>query len=436
LTSEPIEFKCPLCHSSLASEDYYRAIEELKKKVSETYSEEHRKTKQEYEEKLQQISQGHKDEVADLKRTYEEKRKTLRKEMEDTYRQQLAELKKTYDKINKDNKRHFESLEKRLKTEGKKELQEKEKQLKELRREQNRLRKLAFDEGKASADLETGKLKNDLRERDIQIERFKRDTDELRKQLSQSQSELKGEAGEIDLFSKLTQEFQQDFFSRQKRGKAMGDIIQRIRTATTTLEKPIVYDNKQSDNVTSKDIEKAKKYKDVHATDYVIIVSSNLPKKDVKNRLFGERDGILLCHPAIVVDIVKQIRRAIIEISKQSESRKDREAKEAKLYDYIRSQEFSAIVEELRDIYQKMADLQDHEEKAHVRLWKDRKKLQLQINDAYVGISTGIDCILQEKIPMQELLEEHGKEKETEETPKETIEPLLMRKRKKRQSTA
>jgi len=437
LTIEPIEFKCPLCHSSLASADYYRAIEELKKKVSETFGEEHKKAKQEYEQKLQQISQGHKNEVADLKRAYEERRKTLKEEMEDTYGQQLAELKKTYDKINKDNKRHFEILERKLKTEGKKELQEKEKQLKELKREQDRLKKLAFDEGKSRAELETSKLRNDLRERDIQIERFKRETDELRKQLLQSQAELKGEAGEIDLYSKLTQEFQQDFFTRQKRGKAMGDIIQRIRTATTTLETPIVYDNKQSDNVTSKDIEKAKGYKDVHATDYVIIVSSNLPKKDVKNGLFGERDGILLCHPTIVVAIAKQIRRAIIEISKQSESRIDREAKESKLYDYIRSQEFAGTVEKLHDIYQKMADLQDNEEKAHGRLWRERKKLQLQINDTYVGISNGIDCIIQEKIPMQELLEEHGKEKETEETPRETIEPLLIKRRKKkRQSIA
>jgi hypothetical protein len=439
LTSDPIEFRCPLCNSPLGSADYYRAIEELKKKVSETYSQEHRKVKQEYEKKLLQISQGHKNEVADLKRAYEEKRETLRKEMEVTYRQQLAELKKTYEKINRDNKRHFESLEKRLKTEGKKELQEKEKQLKELRREQDRLKKIAFDQGKASADLDLTKLKNELTERDIQIERFKLNTDDLKKQLSQSQSELKGEAGEIDLFSKLTQEFQQDFFSRQKRGQAMGDIIQRIRTATTTLEKPIVYDNKQSDNVTSKDIEKAKRYKDIHATDYVIIVSSNLPKKDVKNGLIGERDGILLCHPTIVVDVVKQMRRGIIEISKQSESRKDREAKESKLYDYIRSQEFSGTVEELHEIYQKMADLQDNEEKAHGRLWRERKKLQLQINDTYVGISNGIDCIIQEKIPMQELLEEHEKEKEEEETPRRgprvyPAEPLLMRRKKKRQT--
>jgi len=415
----------------LASDDYYRAIEELKKKVSETYGEEYKKAKLEYEQKLQQINQGHNDEVADLKRTYEEKRKTLKKEMEDTYRQQLSELKKTYDKVNEDNKKHFALLEKKLKAEGKKELREKEKQLAELKREQARLRKLAFNEGKAKAELETAKLRNDVKERDLQIDRFQREIDQLKKQLSQSQSELKGEVGEIDLYSNLTQAFQQDFFTRQKRGTAMGDIVQQIRTATMTLQTPIVYDNKQADNVTNKDIEKAKKYKDVHTTDYVIIVSSNLPKKYVKNGLFGEREGILLCHPSIVIDVAKQIRRAIIEICKQSESRRDREAKESKLYDYIRSQEFAGTVEKLHAIYQKMADLQDSEEKAHGRLWKERRKLQVQINDTYVGISNGIDCIIQDTLPMQELIKVQAKQ-ETEEPSLQRVDTLLVKRKKKK----
>jgi hypothetical protein len=408
LTTQLIDFKCPLCHSSLASDEYYRAIEELKKKVSETYNEEYKKAKQEYEKKLQQVNQGHKDEVADLKKAYEEKGKNFKKEMEDTYKQQLSELKKTYEAINKDSKRHFVILEKKLKAEGKKELQEKEKQITELKREQARLRKHAFREGKAKAEIETTKLQNDVKERDLQIERFQREIEQLRKQLSRSQSELKGEVGEIDLYFNLTQAFQNDFFTRQKRGTSMGDIVQRIRTTTMTLDTPIVYDNKQADKVTKKDIEKAKKYKDVHVTDYVIIVSSNLPKY-VKNGFFGEREGILLCHPCIVVDVAKQIRRAIIEVSKQSGSRKHREAKESKLYNYIISQEFVGTVEKLQLIYQKMADIQDSEEKAHKRLWKERKKLQSQISDTYVTISNGIDCIIQETLPMQELMKVQAK---------------------------
>jgi transcription initiation factor IIE alpha subunit len=64
LATQLIDFKCPLCHASLASDDYYRAIEELKNKVAETCSEQSKKAKQEYDQKLQQIDSIHKDEIA------------------------------------------------------------------------------------------------------------------------------------------------------------------------------------------------------------------------------------------------------------------------------------------------------------------------------------------------------------------------------------
>jgi hypothetical protein len=47
-----------------------------------------------------------------------------------------------------------------------------------LKKEQDRLKKLAFDEGKAKADVETAKLNNDVKKRDIQIQRFRQDIDE------------------------------------------------------------------------------------------------------------------------------------------------------------------------------------------------------------------------------------------------------------------
>ena len=42
-------------------------------------------------------------------------------------------------------------------------------------------------------------------------------------------------------------------------------------------------------------------------------------------------------------------------------------------------------------------------EKAHVRLWKRRRNMQAQLNDTYSGISNGVDCIIQDSLPMQEL---------------------------------
>jgi hypothetical protein len=153
------ELKCPLCHSTLTSSDYQQAVDELKKKVSETYGEEYRKCKKEYEQKLLNANQDNKKEIADLKATFEENKKTLRKEMESLYKNQIGELKKNYERISKDSQKQFTIVENKLKAEGKKALQEKEKQLNVLIKEQTRLKRLAFDEGKSKADVEIAGLK-------------------------------------------------------------------------------------------------------------------------------------------------------------------------------------------------------------------------------------------------------------------------------------
>lgn len=84
----------------------------------------------------------------------------------------------------------------------------------------------------------------------------------------------------------------------------------------------IVFDNKESSSVTKTDIEKTKKYKMIHKTNYVIIVSQNLPKKECYSNIIGEKDGILLVHPSILVEYVLQIRRFLIDLAKEKISQK------------------------------------------------------------------------------------------------------------------
>ena len=107
----------------------------------------------------------------------------------------------------------------------------------------------------------------------------------------------------------------------------------------------------------------------------------------------------------------------------------------SKLYNYIRSQEFVGIVEKLHSIYQKMADIQESEEKAHGRLWNERKKLQSQINEVYVGISNGIDCIFQETLPMEELMKVQALQ-ETEEQSLQEIDAGSIKRKKKKQKAS
>jgi hypothetical protein len=314
--------------------------------------------------------------------------------------EQIASLKQGVEKAKQaamdEVKTQFESRETALKNE----IDQREAQISKLKKEAEEAQLEASRRMRAELENRESVLKGDINVRDLQIERLKQQLEEMKKQLTQSQAELKGEVGEIELFSILTQAFGEDEFRRETRGTAEGDIVQIIRTSTGKIDMPIVYDNKKAATVTMNDIRKAVRYKETHGTNYVLIVSTSLPKY-IENGLFGEREGVLLVHRSVVVELARQIRKASIEISRLTKSTKDREVKEARLYTYISGQDFTRSLEGLYNINTKLTDVQNKEEKDHETLWKSRKSLQEELRKSYLEIASGVDSILQEQTAEQ-----------------------------------
>lgn len=411
--------QCPFCKKPLATKEYNHAQKELEIKLEENYDEKHKESRKDFEKQIKDLKKQHDEIIKNQKINFDEQTKALQKNLSDANTHALDSLKKEYEKISKDNKKSFDAITKQMKQshvkdikekekqileirkkierDTKSELQEKTKQILELKKQITQTKRLAKDEARIDFDQQRDRLENDIKQRDIQLKRVRNEVEELKNQLSNNQSELQGEAGEIDLYETLTSAFPNDYFRRQKRGTESADIIQTIRTTNESLDTQIVYDNKESKAITKSDLTKAKKYKKIHGTNYAIIVSANLPKKDIPNGFFGRKDGILLVHPSVVVEISRQIRTGIIEISKLSTSKEDKKEKESKLYDYIINQEFSMLLQSIYDIHQKMWDVQYKEEKYHHTLWKQRKELRDQLISAYTEISSGIESITQKE---------------------------------------
>jgi hypothetical protein len=387
------ESKCPLCRQDLASDEYDAALGELQNKVEESYKVQQETFEEQHNSKLEQLHAQHEELLESQKKSHEAEITRLETDVSETYKKQLLFMETNYESMTKQSQKQFVDLQKQLESGHKKDLIEKEKQIKLIKKEQDSFKKSVINATKAEFDLKSGQLNEELREREIQISRFKDEVDGLKKQLTQSQAELKGEAGELDLFVTLTDAFPQDNFRRQKRGISSGDLIQRIRTGSSVLDTPIVYDNKNANTVTKADVTKAKKYQKMHGTTYVLIVGNNLPKTSVPNGLLGEKDGIILVHPSIVVEVTKRIREGMIEISKLSLGKEDRQEKQDKLYSYIMSQEFSLVLKSLSDLNEKLFNLQSKEERDHQTLWKNRKSLQEDLLKAYNELSSGIESI-------------------------------------------
>jgi len=277
----------------------------------------------------------------------------------------------------------------------KEELESKDKEITGLKDERTRFKQLGFDEATLQAKEEIAARDLTIQSQQITINRTKKDLEESKQQLAQSQPNVKGLAGEFNLIALLKENFPDDKFVQQTPGTAEADVVHTINHNGKFLEKELCYDNKEAKHVGKTDRDKAKNYEKVHNTNHVYIVTRNIPK-EVENRLVGQVDGVQHVHPSIFIDVVKLIRKHIIESTVDELSQKDRDSKEAKLYDYIASQEFSRHVKVVQDVSGKMYALQIQEETGHKKLWKIRKALQENLTDAYEEITSSVSSITQE----------------------------------------
>jgi hypothetical protein len=91
--------------------------------------------------------------------------------------------------------------------------------------------------------------------------------------------------------------------------------------------------------VTSRDIVKAKKYKEIYDSDHCLIVTkkgiTKMDSKCYQSNIFAERENIVLVNPKIVPIVGELMRRFIIEKVQAVKNSNGRNSKEKNLYDYI-----------------------------------------------------------------------------------------------------
>lgn len=394
------ELICPVCGKSLTTHEYELAVEEIRIRIDAEYQElikKERNVRDEAEEQFQNERKLLQEKIDNMDKNHDEHLKVL----SESYNQQVKNLKKSYEDLDLERQKNAkEALEEKMST-YKQQISQSTTMVADLQHELEQVKENALNDAMAAVKNELHSKDIEIRQRDEQILNCNRSIDELKRQLSNTQPERKGEAGEQDLFEDLRKAFPEDQFTRQTRGNREGDIIQHIRTSSGTLLKiPIVYDNKEVAKVSKKEIEKQQYYKEHEHTDYLLVVAPSL-QKSIKNGILGKKEGILLVRRDVVKEIAEYLRGAIIEISRNSESKKSQETKQARIYDYLTSREFCRKLESFERDDSEMTNLQNKEVKDHQIMWKKREEVMKRIRITYTAISSEIDSIIQGRLPAE-----------------------------------
>jgi len=203
--------------------------------------------------------------------------------------------------------------------------------------------------------------------------------DELTRKLEQGSQQLQGEVLELELENTLEQSYLFDLIDPVKKGVNGADVIQTVRLRSGSVCGKIIWETKRTANWSNAWISKLKADVQSVAGDIGVLVTSAFPA-DVSEPLVL-KDGIWLVKPNLAKGLSEALRTVLIESHRQKIISVGKNEQMEALYDYICSNQFAQRVRAVVDSQEQMRVDLDKEKAAMQRMWKKR---ETQIN----GIST------------------------------------------------
>jgi hypothetical protein len=125
--------------------------------------------------------------------------------------------------------------------------------------------------------------------------------------------------------------------------------------------------------------------------DHAVLVTRVFPAGQAQLTI---KDGVIIANPARVVALAQVIRKHIVQLATLRLSDEGRTENTTKLYDFITSDRFGVLLEQIGTISDKLLDLDVKEHRAHTATWKQRGQLIREIQQARGTLVTEIDLIV------------------------------------------
>lgn len=332
----------------------------------------------------------------------------LRKELNEKNALELTDLKKQLEekdkKVNelrnqelslREEKRKIEEEKKELKLEVARQLDEEKKKLEET------ILKQAAEEHHLK-DLEKEKVINDL----------KKSLEEAQRKATQGSQQLQGEVQELDLEESLRVTFPSDTVEPVGKGVRGADIRHIVRTPLGNICGVILWESKRTKTWSDDWVVKLKNDLRSEKANVPIIVSSVLP--DEARSGFGYKHGVLICSFPLAISIAEMIRQRLIDVAREKYIAQNREKGKADiLYEYVTGHEFRQQIEALVEVYNDMHGQILKERAAFEKIWKTREAQVTKLFTSTAGIVGSMRGRIGQSLPQVkglDLLEEPKEE--------------------------
>lgn len=402
--------KCPKCQTEISVEDVLAS--QIEEKVKDSY-------KQKWEEKEKEIKEQR--ELLETKdKEIKQKEEKIDSKVEELVCQQKAkfagelklkelelekkkkEMEEEKDEAIKEERKRLQQkikleLEGEMKTEMddfRKELEEKNQKISELKQKELNFikkekglkereqdmdleleRKMANERKKMEDEFEKyheEKHRMELREKEEKIGGLKKLIEDLKRKSEQGSTQMQGEVQELELEDILRELFPDDEITSVGKGVEGADVMHNVKDRTGKICGTILYESKRTKGFSEKWIEKLKQDQRKLSADLAIIVTQILPKE---MNSFGEQKGVWICRFSEVKGIICLLRKQIKSLDEVKNSQQNKGTKMEVLYQYLIGNEFRQQLEAIVEGFIESKDQITRERIAMEKQWKQREKI-------------------------------------------------------------
>lgn len=218
-------------------------------------------------------------------------------------------------------------------------------------------------------------------EKDKQLSDLRKQIEDLKRKAEQGSQQTQGEAAELDLEAFLRATFPQDEFEPVPKGVRGADLVQRVIGPGGRACGTVVWEIKNTKGWSDTWLEKLRDDQRELRADLAAIVTTALPR-NVRNAAFI--DGVWVTDSGTVPGLATALRSQLVQVALARAVAEGRGTKMDLLYDYLTGTEFRQRVEAVVEAFVGMKEDLERERRAMESNWAKREK---QLGRAISGLA-------------------------------------------------
>lgn len=220
-------------------------------------------------------------------------------------------------------------------------------------------------------------------EKEQTIAAMQKQIEELKRRAEQGSQQLQGEVLELELENLLRAKFPYDSIEPVPKGEFGGDVLQRVVGVGGHPSGTILWESKRTKTWSDTWLPKLREDQRTAKAEIAVIVTQTLPKGV---ETFEMVDGVWVTHPRAILPVAMILRQSLVDLSLARQASEGQQTKTEMVYQYLTGPRFRQRVEAIVEAFSTMQEDLDKERKAIMKQWAKRAEQIERVMGATVGM--------------------------------------------------